>query len=515
MSSGPGHTAAGSVTIGGRRSLVTDALDVTAAQRPLAPALRDAEGAWNYHDLARASWRAAEWLARLGAGPGDRVMMRAVPSRVFVALLYGALRLRTVAVPVGTGVPPRGFARMVADARPAVVVDTLSSGNGAPGPALSSGTTVRSMYQARAAFHAPRAHSWAAPDISGPRGTDLALLLYTSGSTAEPKAVACPHSAVGFAARAVAARVAYRPDDVVFCGLPLSFDYGLYQVFLCALGGSELVLAEGAPHARLLVDLRASGASVVPVVPSLATMLVALARRDPAPSAVRLFTNTGEHLPPAAAHALRRHFPGSSVQMMFGTTECKRVSVLEPDGDLARPGSLGRPLDGTRVRIVGTDGQELPVGATGEITVRGPHVMAGYWNTPGPTSFRTEHGERTLYTGDRGRVDADGHLYFAGRADDRFKQRGTRVSAREIEAAATSLPGVTAAALLLPTPRRGAVLCVMGAVRSVDVLQGLGTLLEPAKVPGLCQVLDAFPLTGHGKTARDRLADLVDGTYLP
>src|SRR5205823_4066993 len=108
-------------------------------------------------------------------------------------------------------------------------------------------------------------------------------------------------------------------------------------------------------------------------------------------------------------------------------TECKRVSIAKPNADLVRPGSVGRPLDGTEVYAVDASGRRLPPGAVGQLVVRGPHVMAGYWRAPELTAarFRTDgNGGRLLYTGDLGRVDAQGHLYFLGRSDDQYKQNG-------------------------------------------------------------------------------------------
>jgi acyl-coenzyme A synthetase/AMP-(fatty) acid ligase len=178
------------------------------------------------------------------------------------------------------------------------------------------------------------------------------------------------------------------------------------------------------------------------------------------------------------------------------------------DGDLGRPGSVGRPLDGTEVRILGQDGRALPPGATGEIIVAGPHVMAGYWRAPELTVSvfrRPGPGDRIwLHTGDFGHLDADGYLYFDGRRDQLFKRQGLRMSVTEIETAACDVPGVREAVVLAPTAERDMVLIVVADLAPIAVLRALAERLPSAKVPTRCVVLPELPRTANGKA--DRLA---------
>ncbi|KOG87815.1 peptide synthetase, partial [Streptomyces varsoviensis] len=270
---------------------------------------------------------------------------------------------------------------------------------------------------------------------------------------------------------------------VVLTAIPLAFDYGLYQIFLSALAGAELVLTDADAHTGLMATLHRHGVTVMPLVPSLAEMLVRLAARDRrGPAALRLVTNTGADLTPPLIAAVRGAFPSARVVPMFGITECKRVTILEPDGDLARPRSVGRPLPGTEVLILDERGRPQPPGAAGEIVVRGPHVMAGYWRAPELSAqrFRTDPatGERVLHTGDYGHLDEDGHLYFHGRRDDMFKRRGVRMSALEIEAAALDIPGVRGAAVLPPGEGRELTLFAVSALEPKEIIARLGERLE-------------------------------------
>ncbi|MGH8792441.1 MAG: class I adenylate-forming enzyme family protein, partial [Stackebrandtia sp.] len=202
--------------------------------------------------------------------------------------------------------------------------------------------------------------------------------------------------------------------------------------------------------------------------------------------------------------------PGLRVQLMFGLTECKRVAILPPDGDLERPGSCGRPLQGTEVLVVDDAGQPLPAGEVGELVVRGPHVMSGYWRRPEATAQRFVYKDGLfpqLHTGDYGWLDADGYLYFVGRRDDLFKSRGFRVSAVEVEAAACRVPGVSRAALLPPGPERpSSTLFAATALSPEDVLRGMRDQLEDFKLPDACVAMDRLPLNGNGKVDKRALA---------
>jgi amino acid adenylation domain-containing protein len=485
-------------------------LDCAAAVRPRATAVRDSRGAWTYAELSAQSLAFAAWLAAREVGRGDRVVVRVGNVREFIAMLFGTLRRGAVFVPVNPDMKRFHLASVLTDAAPRLIVTAAAEASTVAGLTDSPVRALEEIWPAVEGFKSEASQRHAAQVSSD----DLGLLIYTSGSTAAPKAVMSPHAQVIFAARAIASQLCYRAGDVVFTAIPLSFDYGLYQVFLSALATAELVLADTDEHVGLIGALRRHRATVLPVVPSLAGMLVRLASRAAQPvGSVRLFTNTGAALSAPLIADLRRTFPAAQVVPMFGTTECKRITILEPDGDLTRPGSVGRGLPGTVVLVVGPDGRALAPGETGEIVTRGPHVMAGYWRAPELTAERFRRdpgsGEVTLHTGDYGTLDADGYLYFQGRRDDLFKRRGVRTSAAEIEAAALDVGGVSAAAALPPDAGRDLTLFAVADMPPGDVLQEIAKRLESAKVPADCHVLPELPLTANGKTDKRRLSAIL------
>ncbi|MCK1798979.1 AMP-binding protein [Streptomyces sp. XM4193] len=496
MVTGPAPAAAAAPT---EPADLVDLLDRAAELHGSRPAVRDATGSWTWSRLSAASRTVADRLAERGVEPGARVLSLLRPGREFAALLFGVLRAGCSLVPARPGSSDFELSHLLSDARPVLVaVD-----DDVPAPPAAGSTAVRSSALlcdgGRPPTRAPRRV----------RGEAEALLLYTSGSTGRPKGIVCPHRAVVFAARAIAERLGYQPHDVVWNRLPLSFDYGLHQFFLCALAGAELVLPPGELSADEPARLREAGASVLPLVPAYGAVLARLAQRDPRPTRVRLLTNTGAALVGADAARVRAAFPGSSLVCMYGMTECKRITVADPDEDLTHPGTVGRALPGTRLFVVDDRGRPQPPGTVGQIVSAGPHVMAGYRNAPEETARRfgpSPDGDGTaVHTGDTGRMDPDGRLWFLGRSDDIFKHRGWRMSTLELETALLDVPGVRSAAAA--PPDAAGVLTVWAAtdLAAGEVLRALVERLGAARAPDRCVVLAELPRTAHGKVDREAL----------
>jgi acyl-CoA synthetase (AMP-forming)/AMP-acid ligase II len=283
---------------------------------------------------------------------------------------------------------------------------------------------------------------------SGNIDQDLAALIYTSGSTAAPKGVMLSHLNMLTARRSVAAYLGLRASDRIFCALPLSFDYGLYQVLMAAQVGACVLLEPSfAFPVKCLEVMAAQRASVFPGVPTMFSMLMGLSNLDRFDlSGLRLVTNTAAALTTRHIEAITAMFPQAALFSMYGLTECKRVTYLPPEQLATRPASVGRGMPNQEVWLVDDDGRRLPNGSTGELVIRGSHVMRGYWNDPQETARRLRPGplpgEWVLYSGDLFRTDDEGWLYFVARRDDIIKSRGEKVSPREVENAIHSLAGV-------------------------------------------------------------------------
>ncbi len=480
------------------------------------PALSEGQRTLTYAELDRAVRAAARRLAALGVRRGDRVVISATARIPIVAAVFATSRVGAVFTVVHEQVRGEPLAHVLRDSEPVLLV---TDDPRAADDALARGvatTDATALAEPPADGDARRADP--APDVRGHRepgvSVDPACLIYTSGTTTLPKAVVSTHQQMLFAASAIAVCLGYRATDVVYSPSPLSFDFGLYQVLLTVSCGAHLVLGDareaGPP---LLGVLERRAATVLPAVPSVVDRLAWLLRHSSRPpSTLRLITTTGAALSEQTIAAVREAAPAAVIQVMYGLTECKRTAIMPPDGDRARPGSCGLPLPGTEVRVVDDDGDVLPPGRTGQFVVRGPHVMAGYWRRPELTAQRFVRREGLfpeLMTGDYGWMDQDGYLYFAGRRDDLYKERGFRVSTTEVEAAALRVAGVHAAAVLPPEGPCSSTLAVVTGAAPEQVLDRLRELIEPYKVPRRCVVVTGLPTNGNGKTDRRALAALV------
>jgi acyl-CoA synthetase (AMP-forming)/AMP-acid ligase II len=462
-------------------------------------ALSDPHRAGSAETLTAEAWAWARVLAGKGLTNGDRVVLLLPNSLTLAAVLFGATRAGLIAVPLHPSTPAGQLDAVLRDCRPGLLVTDAA---GARSAAVSRVPTV--VVDPR---HPTERDGNPPPDREP--GT-IASIMYTSGSTGDPRGVVCPHAQVVFAVEAIGARLGYRADDVVFDCLPMSFDYGLYQLFLALRAGSRLVLASGAGGPDLLVRASSAGTTVFPLVPSLARRLCLLGSRAGARvPPVRLFTNTGETLTAAACADLRRVFPGAGVIRMFGLTECKRVTIGVADDDLVAPDAVGTPLPGTSIEVVDAAGVRLATGEVGELVVRGPHVMAGYWGGDARRTFRSTPQGPALFTGDHGRIDEAGRFCFSHRADGVFKVGATRVSAGEIEAAANGIDAVRAACVIRRAGRADPAVFVASDLRRPEVMRELIARLGSHRTPTDVFVLGDLPLTGSGKVNRGELLKML------
>jgi acyl-CoA synthetase (AMP-forming)/AMP-acid ligase II len=485
--------------------LVSDLFERTRAERPGHPVVIDGDGTLTYAELGTAVDRAVGWLRGQGVTAGQRVVHAGDSDRAFLALFYATLRIGAVFVPVHPQLTDPQVEHIVDDCQAALAICSPGAGRGA-GRTVPVARAWQEIQDAPADDFALQVPDQV-PDDS------TAMLIYTSGTTGRPKGVVCPHRQMIAAVEAVNACLGYGPDDVVLCRLPLSFDYGLYQALLCALTGGTLVLAERGGDVGLLRFIARHGVTVVPLVPSLAQILTLLQRKLRLPTKVRLFTNTGARPGRAIMTELLDLFPGSGFASMYGMTECKRISILDPAEYATHPDSVGRPIPGDHARIVDGDKRDLGPRETGEIVVWGSTVMAGYWGIPLERQdryVRRADGTLELHTGDQGYLDEDGRLYFVGRDDDMIKRRGVRLGLTEIEDAAEKVPGVTAAVALKPDTEDGPLrLAVRTALTPDEVRAQLALRLDRARMPDRIVPIDAVPLTANGKPDRRAVESLL------
>ena len=345
----------------------------------------------------------------------------------------------------------------------------------------------------------------------------LASLVYTSGTTGEPKGVMHSHAGLVFATESIAEYLRLDEDDRILSVLPIAFTYGLSQLLLTVHLGATLLLERSFTFpAKTLARLRDEEATVFPAVPTVFATILAMSEDTSYPS-VRCLTNAAAGLPPALHEGLRRVFPNGLLYRMYGQTECIRVCYLEPELIDAKPTSVGRAIPGTEAFVLDEDGSPVEPGEVGVLHVRGPHIMMGYWGAPELTAEKLEEGsdpgERTMSTLDHFTIDEDGDLYFVDRSDDIIKTRGEKVSSVEVENALHDVTGIRQAAVvgvpdeLLGQAVRAFVLLDEGAqLTELDVIRECRTRLENFMVPRDVVFMAELPHTDSGKVRKKSLS---------
>ena len=344
---------------------------------------------------------------------------------------------------------------------------------------------------------------------------DLATLLYTSGTTGEPKGVMHSHQSLLFVLDSINEYLGFSEDDRLFSALPLNFGYGLFQWLSAVRAGATLVLERSFTYpAQVFARMHGEAVTCFASVPTVYAMMLAQDAKQPLrfPS-VRLLTNAAAALPVEFISGLRRLFPNARLCKMYGQTECIRSAYLEPGLAEAKPESVGCAIPGTELLLLGEDGQAVRTGEVGTLFVRGPHVMRGYWNQPERTAEVLVPGplpgELLLKSGDLFRQDTDGDFYFVARGDEIIKSRGEKVSPAEVENVIYSLPAVREAVVAgIPDPLLGEAVCAFVALREgdrltiQDIKRVCSDRLENYMIPKHVLFLSELPRTVNGKLSR-------------
>lgn len=495
---------------------VEEFLHGSAARFPDKVALVCGERRLRYRELRDAVLRLAAALRGRGVARGDRVVIFLDNSPEAVIGLFAVLQAGAVFSIVNPGTKLDKLAYILNNCSARAVLTEprlLALASEAAKSAPSVLFTV--------ALAGEEEETKGEPGIPHPGiDLDLAMIVYTSGSTGFPKGVMMTHQNVVAAASSITGYLGSRPDDVVLSVLPLAFDYGLYQALMCARVGATLVLEKSFTYPAVLLErMKREAVTGLPLVPTIAAVLLQL--KDLAPGAfpaLRYITNTAAALPPAHIRRLQELFPATRIYSMYGLTECKRCTYLPPEQLAVRPGSVGIAIPGTEAYVVDEDGRRAPPGVVGELVIRGAHVMKGYWGDPQATDRVLRPGpfpwERVLYTGDLFRCDEQGYLYFVARKDDIIKSRGEKVSPKEVETVLYELAGIREAAVIgIPDPILGmAIKAVVAAdpeagLTEREVIRHCARRLEDFMVPRVVEFRAALPKSDNGKISRSRVAE--------
>jgi long-chain acyl-CoA synthetase len=496
--------------------LLHDAFEAASRRSPDKLALVCGDERMCYGELAVRVDALTSLLQARGVQRGDRIALFLESGIEFAIAVHAVLKAGAVFVPISALTKANKLAYMLSDTRAGVLL-TQAHLVDVWRDAIARSSTVHSCVVQGTLEVTDRVLAWPheAKTLPTPAGTidqDLAAIIYTSGTTGVPKGVMLTHLNMCSAWRSVQAYLQLREDDVIGLALSPAFSYGLYHVLMGLGLGATVVLERSVAFPVKVVErLARERVTVFPAVPTLYSAIIGLSNLSQFDlSALRIITNAAAALPSEHVRRLRTLWPNARLYSMYGLTECKRVSYLPPEQLDIRPTSVGRGMPNEEVWLVDEEGRRLPNGSTGELVVRGSHVMRGYWEKPKETSERLKPGplpgEMVLHTGDLFRSDHEGWLYFVARKDDIIKSRGEKVAPREVENAIYGIAGVLDCAVIgvadeslgqavkaFVTLRPGAALIERDIVRHC-----LGCM-ESYMAPKFVEFVEALPRTDSGK----------------
>ena len=346
--------------------------------------------------------------------------------------------------------------------------------------------------------------------------SDPLAIVYTSGTTGKPKGVVLTHENLVLTAIRTTEALVPEEGEVVLCAVPLSTVFGTHIAISTLLMGATLVLLDRFKANEALAVIERERVTICHGVPTMFQLLMrdtSFKSRDL--SAVRTGIVAGS---PVSADLVRRVRQWNDVQIAYGLTETGPTVTITRFGDSpeARESTVGRPIEGVDLKIVDIKTQALHgAEAAGELAVKGPNVMSGYYRMPSETE-RSFTPEGYFLTGDLAVTDEDGFVTIVGRRADMIIRGGYNIYPRELEDVLRTHPGIDEVCVLgIPNEILGELICagivpVEGAIVTGDELKEFARdRVADYKVPDIVRFLDSFPMTGNGKVKRMELAELV------
>lgn len=491
-------------------------------------AIVEAERAISYAALEERSARCAALLSAYGVGRGDRVAIALANRAAFLDAVFAAARLGAIALPINTRLAAPEFREIFEDARPRVLLHEASLGEriahaceGARcAPTLLAVGGAPDLYEAALAGLAPRF------DVAPVTPDDPMLLMYTSGTTGVPKGALLPHRKTLFNSLNAQLFFDLSGRDRVLTVVPLFHSFGLQILAIPALyAGASVVLERHFDASKLWQTCAQHGVTYFGGVPTMfGALLAALDARGGRTGldALRFAFTAGAAIPVELIHAFEAR--GVRLKQGFGQTETSILCCLDARDSIRKAGSVGKPVFHVELRLVAQSGIEAPVvqwrdvadGETGEIVVRGPITMTGYWERPEATA-ETLREDGWLRTGDLATRDAEGFVTLVGRARDLFISGGENVYPAQVELTYQQHPDVAEIAVVgVADARWGEVgrayiVPAAGAVLDPDALRAWGReRLASFKVPHSFVTVPALPRTVTGKVQKHRIAATID-----
>ncbi len=511
---------------------VAAALSTRATADPSRVFLRTSKGSWSYGQVDGKSEALAAALSQFGVEAGDRIALVLPSCPEFVIALFAAARLGAVVVPLNPRLTTSELQYMLrhSEAVCAVTIERVGDTEFLQVfedllptlPELQYLVTVGDedlwyddrIFQFEDLLSSGSGRDYPAPEIDA--SSDAFALVYTSGTTGKPKGVELSHRNLTATAAGTASALGMSSEDIVVGISSLFHVFALVQGLLSTLlSGASLVLDEDDDSSDSVLDsVERHGATVYFGVPT--RFIMALRGLVPSArdlSSLRLVIVAGAPTSDDLVERFRTGL-GAEVRVAYSLTEASSTVCVSraEDTEEKKTYTVGRPLPDTELRILEQDGSELPVESVGEIAIKGPGVMLGYYRQP----RRTEEvfdSDGFLRTGDLGMLDEDGFLHLVGRRKEVIIRSGFNVYPREVESRLEAHPAVQEAAVVgITDPLLGEAICacivpIEGAiVTETEIVDWCRETLSQSKIPDQVRFLDSFPRTGTGKIRRVELS---------
>jgi long-chain acyl-CoA synthetase len=486
---------------------LSSVLEQAAASQPDRLAIRMDQMVLTYAQLHDAAARVTALLSAAGVGPGDRVGLMLPNIPAFPIAFYGALGAGAIVVPMNPLLKGREVAYYLSDSGAKVLFAWHQFAGEAAKGAADAGAQMISVDE---------------PDLAGPlagltpqtswadaAADDDAVILYTSGTTGTPKGAQLTHGGLARNARLTAETLLNNnPDDVMMGCLPLFHVFGL----TCGLNatvaaGGTLTLLPRFDPGKALEIIERDAVTIFEGVPTMYAAMLHLPDADPSRAAtLRVCISGGAAMPVEVLRGFEAKF-GCVILEGYGLSETSPVASFNHPDKPRKPGSVGTPVEGVEMRLVGTDGATVPAGEVGEIAIRGHNVMKGYWGRPDATAEAIPDG--WFRTGDLARVDEDGYYFIVDRKKEMIIRGGYNVYPREIEEVLHEHPAVAEAAVIgIPHPELGeevgaAIALKPGATATPEELRAFAKERVAAyKYPRHVWLVDELPKGPTGKILR-------------
>jgi acyl-CoA synthetase (AMP-forming)/AMP-acid ligase II len=497
---------------------ISDVVKPWADSLPDHKAVVDPNGSWTYRELEGIISRTADWLRDSGVRAGDRVMIVGDNCREFAAVLLAVARLDAWPVPVNAHLSAREIDAVRDHCEARSVVYTTKVSVHATKHANRHAAWVGEVHELGQIGMGPLNENAQPEPIDAEIGSRVAALIYTSGTTGLPKGVMLTHSNLLFSAGGAAKIRSLNSEDRVYGILPLSHIVGLSIVFLgTLLSGATIYLEPRFDPVAARAAIERDRITIMLGVPSMFSLFLQYAKMRNLQSfdfpALRIISCSGAPLPSAIKSSVERLF-GLPLHHGYGITECSpnvaQVRVEAPRND----NSVGPMFPGVESRLVGPDRQPVPVGEVGELWVRGPNVMKGYYRAPDETAAAID-AEGWFNTRDLARFE-DGNLFIVGRTKDLIIRFGFNVYPAEVEAVLNGHPGVVQSAVLGRSVEGNeeiiafAQLVSGSSVTATDLAEYAARHLAPYKRPSHILIVATLPMTPSGKIAKSDLAKIAE-----